>query len=77
MAMNWLTTVATNGASAPPYLHDTPFEIDHTTADFMKILFKLSLADQFVVTEIRHVMWDVDLLMEVNDVVGYNLWYTE
>ena len=54
-----------------------PFFVDYITADFMKVLYKLSLADQFIVTEKREKMWDYDSMQDVMDLVGYNLWYSE
>lgn len=54
-----------------------PFFVDHISADLMRVLHKLNLADKFIVTEKTEKMWDVDELREVQDVVGYNLWYTE
>ena len=54
-----------------------PFFVDHITADFMKVLYKLSLADQFIVTEKRESMWDYESMQDVMDLVGYNLWYSE
>ena len=54
-----------------------PYFVDHITADFMRVLYKLSLADQFIVTEKREKMWDYDSMQDVMDLVGYNLWYSE
>jgi hypothetical protein len=49
-------------------------EIDHTTAHFLRLLFKMDLLEHIVVSNITERMWDCDLLMEVDDIVGYKVW---
>lgn len=72
-----LTTVQMTAIMNGTVLNDKPFFVDHITVGLMKVLYKLSLADQFVVTEKREEMWDYDSMSNIQDLVGYNLWYTE
>jgi len=78
MMLGWVSMATTGAAIDHPLVDaDKPFFIDHPTADFMKVLHKLSLADSFIVTEKTEKMWDFDQMQDVMDIVGYNLWYTE
>lgn len=69
--MSGFTTLNTPPVSVEPVV------IDHITADFMKILYKLDLAEKFYVTEVKERMWDVDEMRNIDDVVGYQVHWTE
>lgn len=51
--------------------------IEHETADLMRVLYKLGLADAFGVTNVYERMWDADEMREVNDLIGYKVHWTE
>ena len=60
-----------------PNVSVEPVVIDHIAADFMKLLYKLDLAEKLYVTEKIERMWDVDEMRYVDDVVGYEVHWTE
>jgi hypothetical protein len=69
--MNGFTVLNTMNKSTDPLI------ICHITADLMKVMYKLDLADKFYVTEVKERIWDPDELREVNDVVGYEVHWAE
>jgi hypothetical protein len=66
-----------NGFLLTPNAPVSDLEIDHITVDLMSVMYKLELADKFIVTEVKEKMYDFDLMRDVEDVIGYRFHWAE
>lgn len=48
-------------------------EVDHISGDLMKVMYKLGLIEQLLVTNLYEDMWDADEMCMIKDHVGYKV----